>query len=98
MKIIPLAAVPSQTLTVQLAGQACRINVYQKSTGLFVDLYVSDALIVGGVIALDRNRLVRSAYLGFVGDLEFADTQGLEDPVSTGLGSRFLFCYLEAGD
>lgn len=96
MKIVPLVAVASQTLTVQLGGQPCRINVYQKSTGLYVDLYVSDQLIIGGVLALDRNRIVRSAYLGFLGDLEFADTQGREDPVSTGLGSRFLFCYIEA--
>jgi hypothetical protein len=41
---------------------------------------------------------VRSAYLGFVGDLCFFDTQGTEDPTSPGLGTRYLFVYLEAAD
>ena len=49
MQIIPLQAVPSQTLNVNLNNQACTINVYQKSTGLFIDLLVNDALIIGGV-------------------------------------------------
>jgi hypothetical protein len=99
MLIIPLQPVPSQTLTVSLAGQSCRVNTYQKGTGLFVDLYVNDALIIGGVIAENANRIVRDAYLGFVGDLAFFDQQDERaDPNWTGLGSRWLLFYLEAGE
>jgi hypothetical protein len=98
MQIIPIIDTPSQTLSVQLAGQACKIALYQKSTGFYCDLSVNDVLIIGGVICENLNRIVRSAYLGFVGDLCFQDTQGTDDPSSPGLGTRFLFCYLEAAD
>ena len=98
MQIIPIADTYSQTLTVTLAGLSCRIALYTKSTGLFCDLYVNDTLIIGGVICLDRVKIVRGAYLGFIGDLMFADIQGAAEPSSAGLGSRFMLCYLEVGD
>ena len=95
---IPLQAVPSQTVSVALNNQACQINVYTLTTGLYVDLLVNDAQIIGGVVAQNLNVIVRDAYLGFVGDLAFADTQGDEDPVYTGLGSRFILVYLFPSD
>lgn len=98
MQVIPTLATASQTLTVQLAGQSSRINIYQKSTGLFADLYVNDSLIIGGVLALDANRIVRSAYLGFIGDLAFFDMHGSDDPIAEGLGIRWILVYLEAAD
>jgi len=98
MQIIPISDTYSQTLKVTLAQQSCMINIYQKSTGLFCDLYINDSLIIGGVICQNINRIVRDAYLGFVGDLVFWDTQGMDDPSSPGLGTRFLFCYLETAD
>ena len=98
MKIIPLQAVPSQSLSVLLSGQNCQINVYQKSTGLFIDLFLNNVPMVRTVICRDRVRLVREVYHGFVGDLSFVDTQGLADPVSTGLGAKFVLVYLEAVD
>jgi hypothetical protein len=39
---------------------------------------------------------VRSAYLGFVGDLMFQDLQGTDAPTYDGLGSRFQLVYLDA--
>ncbi len=98
MLIVPTAPLANQTFTVLLANQPCRIDLVQKSNGMFLTLYVNDVLIVAGVICQDRNRLVRSAYLGFIGDLEFRDTGGTADPVYTGLNSRFFLCYLEAAD
>ena len=98
MQVIPLQVVPSQTLQVQLSGQNCAINVYQLSTGIFIDLYVSNTLIIGGVIGQDRNLIVRDLYLGFIGDLCFMDTQGTQDPVYTGLGGRYQLCYLDTFD
>lgn len=98
MKIIPLTATPSQTLIVSLTGQICQIDVYQKFYGLFVDLYVAGSLIIGGVLSEDLNRIVRSVYLGFIGDLCFIDTQGSDDPEYTGLGDRYVLAYLEEAD
>jgi hypothetical protein len=105
MNVIPISDVYSQNLTVQLAGQNCQINLYQKSTGFFCDLYVNNAPIITGVICQNLNRIVRSLYLGFIGDLCFYDTQGSIlppstglDPSSPGLGTRYLFLYLSPSD
>ncbi len=98
MKEIPLQPAPSQTLSVILAGQNCQIAVYQKSTGMYLDLSVNDAPIITTLLCRDRVRLVRQEYLGFVGDLTFMDTQGRDDPQWAGLGARWRLRYLEAGD
>ena len=98
MQTIPLQPTANQTFQVQLGGQACQLNVYQFAYGLFVDVYAGGQLIQAGVIAQNTRRIVRSLYLGFVGDLAFYDTQGTSDPVYTGLGSRFLLLYLTPAD
>jgi hypothetical protein len=106
MQTIPIQDVYSQTLTVQLAGQNTQINIYQKfDTALFCDVYVNNAPIITGVRCRNMVRIVRDAYLGFVGDLMFVDQQGTFtapstglDPSSPGLGSRYLLCYLSAAD
>ncbi len=93
MIIIPLQPLPAQTVDVVLNEQPVTVFVYQRSTGLYVDLDLNHVLVIGGVIAHDRNRIVRSAYLGFVGDIAFVDTQGSSDPDYTGLGDRFILAY-----
>ncbi len=98
MQLVPLQPLPNQTLQVSLAQQAVVLTIYQTAYALHVDVYVGNALIVAGVIAENLNRIVRDAYLGFVGDLAFVDTDGTDDPVFTGLGSRFLLLYLEPQD
>lgn len=98
MLSIPIQATPSQSLSSVLGGQNCQINIYQKSTGMFLDLFVSNSPIILSTICLDRVKMVRETYLGFIGDLVFADTQGTSDPFYTGLGSRFVLLYLEAND
>ncbi len=98
MQIIPLQPVPSQLVTVNLNDQNCQIKVFQKSTGLFLDLSINDVPIISGVIGQYRNRIVRDGYLGFLGDLCFNDTQGTSDPDYTGLGDRFQLIYLEPGE
>lgn len=95
---IPLISVPSQTFNVVLAGQPCRIAIYQKSTGLFMDLSMAGSPIFTGVLCRDRVRLVRMKYLGFVGDLAFVDTQGKDDPNYAGLGSRWDLVYLDPAE
>ena len=98
MVIIPLQAVPSQAVSVTLGTQISQINVYQKLPGLFIDLFVDNELVIGGVICQNLNRIVRSAYLGFSGDLAFIDNQGDTDPVFTGLGTRYSLAYLSPAD
>lgn len=98
MQTISLAAVPAQTLSVVLASQNCHITVYEKSTGVFLDLAINNRPIMSGVICRDRVKLVRQAYFGFVGDLAFFDTQGTSDPTYAGFGNRFVLVYLEASD
>lgn len=98
MEIIPLDPVPSQTLTVSLSNQTCQIKVYQKLYGLFLDLSVNNVLIIGGVLCENLNRIVRSLYLGFQGDLLFIDNQGSSDPTFDGLGARYSLAYLSPSD
>lgn len=98
MLIVPVSASPSQKLSALLGGQNCQINVYQKTTGLYLDLAINNVPIKSGVVCRDRVRLIRHPYLGFVGDLMFADTQGTSDPAYAGLGTRYLLVYLEASD
>ena len=55
--------------------------VYENINPVFLDLYVNDALIIGGVILRNSAMVVMDPYLGFVGDLSLIDTSGLfQDP------------------
>lgn len=98
MQIIPLSAVASQTFAIVLAQQNCTISVFQKSTGMFLDLLVSGAPVIRGVICLDAVRILQQTYQSFVGDLMFMDMQGSDDPKYAGLGTRWVLMYLEASD
>lgn len=99
MQQIALQALPVQTLSTTLGSQACQINVYQKDSGLFLDLAVNGQPLLTGQPCLDLVRIVRDQYIGFVGDLGFADlTLSGQDPSYQGLASRFALFYLEADD
>lgn len=101
MIAVPLKPVPNQTAQIVLGGQSCVLHVYQLDYGLFCDVYVSNRLVIPGVICENLNRIVRSAYLGFSGDLAFWDAAGADDPqdpVYTGIGSRFFLLYFSAAE
>ena len=98
MQIVPIIDTASQTLRATLGGQSCTVNVYQKSTGLYCDVYVADVLVIGGVVCENVNRIVRDPYLGLIGDLLFLDTHGASNPATPGLGSRFVLIYMTAAD
>ncbi len=93
MVIVPINAEANQSFTVQLGGQNCSVNLYQKSTGLFIDLLVDQTVILQTQLCLDRVYLVRYNYLGFIGNLAFMDQEGTDVPYYTGLGSRFILGY-----
>lgn len=98
MKIIPISAVPSQTFNIVLAGQNCSMSIFQKSDDVYLDLAVSNTPIVQGVLCVDRVKVVRHGYLGFIGDISFVDLQGASDPDYNGFGTRYRLIYLEASD
>lgn len=99
MQIVPTQAIPNQGLQITLAGQQVALAIYQTDFGLFMDVASNNTPIVYGVICQNINRIVREDYSGFVGDFAWYDTTGEgEDPVYTGLGSRFTLVYLEAAD
>lgn len=101
MQVIPLQPIPNQTLQVQIEGQACTLDVFQTTFGLFMTVAIGDTVIIATVLCENLNRIVRSAYLGFDGDFSFIDTQGTSDPVYTGLGgadAQYQLLYLTAAE
>lgn len=98
MQTVPLQPVPSQLTRVVLGGQNCQINLYQKDEGLFVDVNVDGSDFVDCVIARNLVALVCREYLGFIGNLLFVDTQGVDDPNYSALGSRWNLVYLTADE
>jgi hypothetical protein len=98
MQALPIIAAPNQTFRATLGGQYCTINLRTLGGNLFADVLVNSAPIILNRLCLNQTRIVREAYLGFMGDFVFVDTQGSDDPVYTGLGTRFLLIYLAASD
>jgi len=97
MLTIPLTAGENQDFKVVLAGQLCRIQVYENSTGLYMDLTINSIPVRYSQLCVDRIPMFTSEYLGFIGRLMFEDTQGKSDPTLDGLGSRYQLHYLQAG-
>jgi len=88
MLTVPLQAVPNQSLSVTLDGQAAEISVYQlgtpPTTHLYFDLAESGTPIVtcriirgyGGLPGTTPQYLLQDAlYQGFQGDFVMVDTQ-----------------------
>ena len=98
MLTIPLRPVANQNLQVLVENQPCTIELSQTNYGLFLSLAVDGEDVITGVLCQNRNRIVRSSYLGFVGDFCFVDTQGDEAPKYDGLGDRYVLLYLSPTD
>lgn len=98
MLVIPLLPIPAQSMNVVLVDQSCTISLVQRGQDLFIDLSVESRPVLSSVLCRDRVRLVRSAYLGFSGDLAIMDTQGKDDPQYTGLGARWQLVYFTPGE
>lgn len=99
MNVIPLQAAPSQTLAVTLARQAAQIALRTNNGKLYFDLSLNGEYIVRTRICRNFQRLLLDAqYRGFKGDFMFVDLQGVDDPVYTGLNTRFLLVYLADGE
>jgi len=92
--IIPLQPNTPQSVGVLLGSQNYKIVVYEKSTGTYLDLYQGNVAIGTGIKCLDRTAMPFDSYTGFVGQLMFVDTQGFDDPISSGFGTRFQLQWL----
>ncbi len=91
-----IQAVPSQTLNIVLNTQQFTLNIYQLSTGLYMDIICPQMTMnLLGVACRNCNPLIIDQYLGCYGDFYFNDTEGTEDPYYDGLGARWQLCYLE---
>lgn len=96
MQNISLKPLKAQEVSVTLGGQAVTLRIVQRSTGLFMDIGVSNTWIAQGVLCLNCNKIVRYPYLKFQGELFFADTKGSDDPVYDELGTRYKLFYATA--
>lgn len=96
---VPLQPVPIQTLAVSVARQPAQIQLRQIGGSMYFSLETGGRSIVRTRVVRDRVRLLSGArYLGFAGDFAIVDLQGANDPVYTGLGSRFVLYYIGADE
>lgn len=103
MVTIPVRATPNQAFQCILGDQNCSIRLVTRYTvdlgnRLYIDLAVKEAQIMQGVLCQDGVMLPLYEYLGFEGGLVFIDLQGNDDPLYTGLGSRWQFVYLNKSE
>lgn len=91
-QLVPLAAVPSQLVSVNLGDQPCQISVRQRSSGMYLSLSIGQTMIVSCKYCADGVRLI-PAYAPFVGNLFFVDTRGNNNPEYSGLGDRYQLVY-----
>jgi hypothetical protein len=98
VQTIPIQPAASQTFQVTLDGQLCQFSIYVKNQCMFLDAVVNGFPISYAVQCKNLVNLIPTGYLGFAGLLIFNDTQGSDDPVYTGLGSRCVLLYLDAAD
>jgi len=84
---IPLQPIPNQSVSFLLNGTSYTIDVDTRLENIYISIFQDGEYVL-------RNRALRAyAPVGF--DLQLADTLGTDDPVYTGLGSRWLLMGLE---
>lgn len=93
---VPLAAIPSQSLSIRLGGQPCQIALRQNGAFLYFTLLVNNRPIVKYRLCQNRQRLLIDAkYQGFIGDFMFVDQSPADEaPYYTGLNDRWILYYL----
>lgn len=99
MKTIPLKAIPNQILTVLLDKQICRIELRQKTSGLYLSLWKDNVLVQSALLCLNGVKIVHNSYNGFLGALKFTDKEeSAVEPYYTGLGTRYQLVYVEESE
>jgi hypothetical protein len=99
MEQIPITSVSNQTLFTTLNSQSCQINIRQRITGVYLDLFVGNEPVQLAIYGRNMTPMIVDQGLGFTGDLMWIDTLGLNaDPVWYGLGTQFALVYLLPSD
>ncbi|QCE34702.1 hypothetical protein FAI40_04680 [Acetobacteraceae bacterium] len=87
--LIPLSPLPNQIFTLQLQNHLLKLHLYQRTYGLFLDLWIDNVLTLAGRLCLNNTFLLQDKAAPLNGDFIFIDSEGSEDPDYTELGSRF---------
>lgn len=90
---IPLKAVPSQSVAINLSGQPCVIELRELGGRQYLSLSTNGNVICRNVLVVNRSAIVRAAYNGFIGDLAAIDTQGDEAPQYSGWNTRWVLLF-----
>lgn len=90
---IPLNQSPSQSRNVVLAGQPCSIALRELDGRQYLSLSLNGEVLCQNVLLVNKSRIVRCAYKGFIGDLFVVDTQGDEAPNYKGWGTRWVLAF-----
>ena len=70
---IPLMSVPNQRLQTQIDGITYALVLTQRTTGMFIDIYVNGVAACLGVVCIDRAPITA---LGYDGAFVFIDNSG----------------------
>lgn len=85
--VIPLQPIPNQSVSYPLNGIAYTIDINTLRDELYISVWQAGSYVL-------RNRALRSySPVGF--GLQLADTDGTDDPVYTGLGTRWVLLGLQ---
>jgi hypothetical protein len=93
---IPLMAVPSQRLQTKIDGKTYSLTLTQRTTGMFIDVYVDGVAVCLGVVCIDRAPITS---LGFDGAFVFIDnTNSSANPEYSLLNDSVFLYYLTADE
>ena len=93
VELIPIRAVPSQTVQVSLAGQPCTLYLRELGGRQYISVSWAGEPICESVLIQDKTGIIRAPYTGFVGEIAAYDTQGDEAPSYEGWGDRWLLLF-----
>lgn len=91
---IPLDTVPSQSISVVLNNQRCIIKIREMLGRQYLSLSSNGTIICQNVLMQNNFPIIKTSYLGFVGDFIVVDLSGDEPPIYTGWGDRWVLLYI----
>lgn len=99
--IVPVRNLPNQEFTTTLNNQQVRLRIYERrfrshipnDHRIYIDVILNNILLIAGAMCQHAVPIIQDITLGFTGDLAFVDTEGTDDPKSSGLGTRWLLVY-----
>lgn len=95
---IPLDPVPSQSFQIVLDNQDCEIDLLFRGNNFFVNLIVDGTIVQQGAIVHDAVSIITRPNNIFSGAIAVIDTQGDDDPLYSGLGTRWQMVYFSTDD